>query len=76
MEDVEDISVRLVVSKITETDGLCISRLEEQLRRRESCNLRLKHGHVDTSRKWIYMLEMRVGGKVAVLHRKKARASW
>ena len=65
MEDVEDISVRLAVGKITETDELCISRLAEQLRQHESCNLRLKHGHVGTSRKWIYMLEMRVGGKVA-----------
>ena len=30
MEDVEDISVRLVASKITETDELYISRLTEQ----------------------------------------------
>ena len=31
MEDVEDISVRIVASKITETDELYISRLTEQL---------------------------------------------
>jgi hypothetical protein len=39
MEVVENISDRLVASKITETDELYISRLAEQPRQHESCNL-------------------------------------